>query len=241
MVLDDFSNWMNENSKLSESSVYKYKRALNTISNEMQESKVIHKSLLNMSLTELDVAVFAILNNSQFIAKNQKGNHMYSNALKQYRLFALDCFDDESDELALVNEIKQSILSQTEKETLIKARIGQGIYREELIKKYDSKCVMTGIDSKKLLIASHIKPWSICTNEERIDINNGLLLCANMDKLFDSGLITFENDGRLHISSFLGKENEKRLHIESNMCFDLKATNIMKNYHEYHRDVLYVK
>ena len=41
MILDDFSNWMNENSKLSESSVYKYKRALNTVSDEMLEIKVI--------------------------------------------------------------------------------------------------------------------------------------------------------------------------------------------------------
>lgn len=241
MILDDFSRWMNANSKLSESSVYKYKRALNTISNEMQEIKIIHKSLLNMSLPELDVAVFVILNNPQFIAKNQKGNHMYSNALKQYRLFALDCFENEADELALADEIKKSNLSQTEKEALVKARIGQGAYREELIKKYNSKCVMTGIDNRKLLIASHIKPWSISTNTERIDVNNGLLLCANMDKLFDSGLITFENDGRLHISSFLGKENERRLHIEPNMSFDLKATTEMNNYLEYHRDVLYVK
>lgn len=241
MILDDFSRWMNANGKLSDSSVYKYKRALNTISNEMQEIKIIHKSLLNMSLTELDVAVFIILNNPQFIAKNQKGNHMYSNALKQYRLFALDCFENEADELALADEIKKSNLPQTEKEALVKARIGQGAYREDLIKKYNSKCVMTGIDNRKLLIASHIKPWSISTNAERIDINNGLLLCANMDKLFDSGLITFENDGRLHISSFLGKENEHRLHIESNMSFDLKTTTEMNNYLEYHRDVLYVK
>ena len=225
MILDDFSSWMNANSKLSDSSVYKYKRALNTISNEMQEIKIIHKSLLNMSLTELDVAVFIILNNPQFIAKNQKGNHMYSNALKQYRLFALDCFENEADELALADEIKKSNLPQT----------------EELIKKYNSQCVMTGIDNRKLLIASHIKPWSISTNAERIDVNNGLLLCANMDKLFDSGLITFENDGRLHISSFLGKENEHRLHIEPNMSFDLKTTTEMNNYLEYHRDVLYVK
>ena len=108
MILDDFSNWMNENSKLSESSVYKYKRALNTVSDEMLEIKVIHKSLLDMSLTELDVAIFAILNNAQFVTKNQKGNHMYSSALKQYRLFVIDCFDIESDELDLVNEIKQS-------------------------------------------------------------------------------------------------------------------------------------
>ena len=100
---------------------------------------------------------------------------------------------------------------------------------------------MTGIDNKKLLVASHIKPWVICNNEERVDSNNGLLLCANMDKLFDSGLITFENDGCLYISSFLGKENEHRLHIKPHMRFNLKITPAMKRYLEYHRDILYVK
>ncbi len=241
MLLDDFSNWMNANSRLADSSIYKYKRAVHTISHEMQEWHVIHKSLLAMSVTELDMAIFAILRNAQFIAKNQKGNHMYSNALKQYRLFALDCIANESDELALVDAIKNSPLRSTEKEAVIKARVGQGTYRENLMKKYNSACIMTGIDNKKLLVASHIKPWSICNNEERVDINNGLLLCANMDKLFDSGLITFENDGCLYISSFLGKENEHRLHITPHMQFNLKTTSAMKRYLEYHRDVLYVK
>lgn len=241
MNLNNFSHWMKNNRKLLDSSVYKYKIALNTVSNDMQEIKVIHKSLLDMNLIELDVAMFEILNNSQFIDKNRKCNHVYSSALKQYRLFVLDCVDSASDETALVNEIKQSTLSNTEKETVIKARVGQGKYREKLIKKYDSKCIITGIDSNKLLVASHIKPWAVCNNEERIDINNGLLLCANMDKLFDSGLITFENNGCLRISSFLGKENESRLHIRANMYFDLKSTNAMRNYLEYHRDILYVK
>lgn len=241
MILELFSDWMSSNSSLSESSVYKYKRAVNTISNEMLSINIINKSLLNMSLSELDMAIFKILHNAQFIAKNRKGNHMYSNSLKQYRLFAKDSFDDEADELSLVDEINKSGLPSTEKETLVKARRGQGNYREKLIKKYDSKCVMTGIDNRKLLIASHIKPWSICNNYERVDVNNGLLLCANMDRLFDSGIITFENDGRLHISSFLGKENERLLRIEQNMYFDLRVTDDMKNYLEYHRDVLYVK
>ena len=241
MLLDDFSNWMNANSQLADSSIYKYKRAVHTISHEMQECHVIYKSLLVMSVTELDMAIFVILKNAQFIAKNEKGNHMYSNALKQYRLFALDCVANESDELALVDAIKNSSLQSTEKEAVIKARIGQGTYRENLMKKYNSTCIMTGIDNKKLLVASHIKPWAICNNEERVDSNNGLLLCANMDKLFDSGLITFENDGCLYISSFLGKENEHRLHIKPHMRFNLKITPAMKRYLEYHRDILYVK
>lgn len=37
--LSDFSEWMKENTELSDSSIYKYTRAVNTISNEMQELK----------------------------------------------------------------------------------------------------------------------------------------------------------------------------------------------------------
>ncbi len=76
----------------------------------------------------------------------------------------------------------------------MKSRVGQGDFRKSLIEKYDGKCVVTGIDLTKLLIASHIKPWRISDNKERLSSENGLLLSANLDKLFDSGLITFMND-----------------------------------------------
>lgn len=243
MILDDFSNWMNKNTKLSDSSVYKYKRAINTISNEMKDNNVINKSFFDMNLTELDFAIFNVLNNPIFIEKNTTGNNMYSNALKRYRMFAIDCIDNDYDaEIKIANDIAQNHnISVTEKERIIKARVGQGTYRDDLMKKYDSKCVVTGIDNKKLLIASHIKPWSICDNAERVDVNNGLLLSANMDRLFDSGLITFENDGHIWISSFLGKANEQRLNIDESIYIDLKATSDMLQYLEYHRDVLYVK
>lgn len=100
---------------------------------------------------------------------------------------------------------------------------------------------MTGIDNVKLLVASHIKPWSICSNYERIDVNNGLLLSANMDRLFDCGLITFNNIGKMFISSFVGKENEQRLQISQNIIVDLKPTDKLLEYLEYHQEVLFVK
>ncbi|MCD7712717.1 MAG: HNH endonuclease [Firmicutes bacterium] len=241
MILDDFSQWMKKNKELSDTSIYKYSLAIKTTSKEMQEIGIISKNLVDMNLSELDIAINVILKTPQFVEKNRKGNRMYSNSLKQFRLFALDVLDSDDFELEIASEIKKSKLPQTEKEAIIKARIGQGTYREELLKKYNSKCVMTGIDNKKLLIASHIKPWAICSNQERTDVENGLLLCANMDRLFDSGLITFDNSGHLYISSFLGRDNEKRLHINSDMSFDLKLTSGMEKYLEYHRDVLFVR
>lgn len=101
--------------------------------------------------------------------------------------------------------------------------------------------LFTGINHPKLLIASHIKPWSVCESNERINIENGLLLSANMDKLFDCGLITFNNAGKLAISFFVGRKNEEKLHLSNDICVDLKASNQLLNYLEYHRDVLFVR
>ena len=156
--LKDFSGWMLRNSTLSDSSIYKYKRAVNTISNEMLERKVIPKSLIDMNLVELDIAISVILNNEYFIHKNTTGNNMYSNALKQYRYFNMEEVEQYDAEKRFEEEISQlDHLSETEKQTLIKARIGQGKYRKNLLEKYDGKCMVTGIDKPNLLIASHIK------------------------------------------------------------------------------------
>ena len=87
IALEEFSAWMRENSTLSDSSVYKYTRAVNTISNEMKEKHVITENLLAMSVLQLDVFVPLILHDPDFVSKNKTGNNMYSNALKQYRLF----------------------------------------------------------------------------------------------------------------------------------------------------------
>lgn len=240
--LDAFSSWMNENSKLSGSSIYKYTRAVNTVSNEMIERKVLNKSLLEMNLVEIDIAIINILSNEYFLKKNSVGNNMYSNAIKQFRYFTLESQEDDEEEKKIVKRISESTrIRQTEKDILIKARVGQGKYRSNLLNKYEGKCIVTGIDKSKLLVASHIKPWAICENNERIDTENGLLLSANIDRLFDSGLITFNDEGGMKISSFLGVANEARLHISKESKADLRATKRLLVYLEYHRDVLFVK
>lgn len=92
-----------------------------------------------------------------------------------------------------IDTIQQSpSLSITEKKLLVQSRLGQGQFRADLLKNFKSTCILTGIRHESLLLASHIKPWSACTNEERLDTRNGLLLSALMDKLFDRYFITFE-------------------------------------------------
>ena len=56
---------------------------------------------------------------------------------------------------------------------------------------------LTGIRLNELLRASHIKPWRISSDAERLDSANGILLAAHVDILFDKGLISFDDEGNL--------------------------------------------
>ncbi|AUD03466.1 HNH endonuclease [Spirosoma pollinicola] len=97
-------------------------------------------------------------------------------------------------------QIHQASIPQTVKDQLIKARVGQGIFRTN-VSGIEQACRLTGITNKALLIASHIKPWRISTNEEKLDKYNGLLLSPHVDKLFDKGWISFSDEGDVLISN----------------------------------------
>ena len=97
----------------------------------------------------------------------------------------------------------RSILEQTDvttREALARARVGQGVFRSQVLKIWGSRCCVTGSRMHDAIRASHIKPWCASTNQERLDPNNGLPLIATLDALFDAGLITFEPGGKLLIS-----------------------------------------
>lgn len=87
-------------------------------------------------------------------------------------------------------------IPETEKEQLIWSRRGQGIFRQRALT-IESQCRLTGVNDQSFLIASHIKPWKDCANNERLDGNNGLMLAPHIDKLFDRGWISFSDNGDL--------------------------------------------
>jgi hypothetical protein len=83
----------------------------------------------------------------------------------------------------------------TEAERLVIQRIGQDIFRDALMNYWGGRCPLTGITEPALLRASHIVPWSDCSDEQRLDVHNGLLLSALWDAAFDKGLVSFGDDG----------------------------------------------
>ena len=242
VIEDPFAVWLGKSTKLAESSVDKYARAVRTISQEMLEQKIISKPILEMDSFELDIAMALIAGNAYFVDKNKRGNHMYSNALKQFRYYrnAEDINESSGDTYiaAIANDVS---IPETERTAIVQSRVGQGLFRKQLMEKYRGSCVITGINHPKLLVASHIKPWAASDNQERLQVDNGLLLSATYDRLFDSGLITFDRNGRIFLSSFIGVENEKKLYLESGKQYPLKITDRMRSFLEYHSDVVFVK
>lgn len=88
-------------------------------------------------------------------------------------------------------------LGDTEVERIVKERVGQTYFRRALIDYWRSRCPLTGIEDEALLRASHIVPWAHCrSDEERLDVFNGLLLSAHWDAVFDRGLVSFDDDGK---------------------------------------------
>lgn len=126
-------------------------------------------------------------------------------------------------------------LPEMERQSLLKSRIGQGLFRHRLIQHW-GKCAVTGASCIPLLRASHIKPWRDSTNAEKIDLFNGLLLVPNLDAAFDAGFITFESTGQIVLAHGLLREAAYQLHITPKMRLDRKLISASHvPYLEYHR------
>lgn len=110
-------------------------------------------------------------------------------------------------------------------------------FKHNLLVEFKNKCCMCNINIEKMLIGSHIKPSCDCNLEEKIDEDNGLLLCCNHDKLFDSHLITFDyNNGKIKISKDIISHHEM-LGIEvdfqlPNSFMTAKRVNYLKIHNE---------
>ena len=149
----------------------------------------------------------------------------------------LASIDELREENKQEDEVVASNIPSTQKQQIVLARIGQGLFRLNL-EKVESRCRVTGLSDKRFLIASHIKPWRDSTNEERLDGQNGFLLSPHVDKLFDRGWISFSDDGLLLISSQEILSVLQNWGINSAMSLG-KFKEKQKAYLDYHRKKIF--
>lgn len=129
----------------------------------------------------------------------------------------------------------------TEREQVIAARVGQGVYRERLLAKWDGACAVTGLAEPALLMASHARPWRGASNKARLDGDNGLPLVPNLDKLFDKGYISFADDGTIMISSALSAAAGATFGVDAAMHLAKPLNPGQQSYMAYHRDHVFKK
>jgi putative restriction endonuclease len=114
----------------------------------------------------------------------------------------LTLVDQLADDLAERTIQSRLDIPETEKQQLIMARRGQGLYRARL-ESIETCCRVTGVSQRSHLRASHLKPWRDSTDAEKLDGNNGLLLSPHVDHLLDRGFISFTDSGDILISTQL--------------------------------------
>jgi len=157
--------------------------------------------------------------NSRNIYNTPRDLINFRSALRKFRQFILADYKkiQESSVLSEVERIeKDTTIEKTEREAIVKARIGQGLFRNRLIEHWHG-CSITKFGMCDCLVASHIKPWKDSTNEERLSVYNGLLLLPNYDKFFDKGYISFDSRGYIIYSRFFPVSERKLLNMDDSI------------------------
>jgi putative restriction endonuclease len=139
-------------------------------------------------------------------------------------------------------ENEQNIPEGKTKESIVKTRVNQSFFRQMILTSYDSKCCITGLPIKELLVASHIIPWSQ-NSKTRLDPQNGLCLNSLHDKAFDQGYITINTSYQVVISSKLEDFDQD----DVKLITDYKGENIKlphrflpkQEYLNYHRENIF--
>lgn len=222
-----FYQWLIEEKKLSSSTASKYdlvikNRILEWLPSYELPKNSIEFEALKQTIYELDI----------YQERNRVGNNMYSSALNHYGNY-LRIFDHKDRDIF---EENKEFTSEAKK--LIKVRLIQNKFRKGLFD-LNKNCAVTGFNSCQFLIASHIKPWAVSTELERVDSYNGLLLTPNYDRLFDRGFITFRPNGEIIVSTKLTAVEEEFFNIPKNLCIQLSSNH--NTYLEYHLDVVFKK
>ncbi len=132
---------------------------------------------------------------------------------------------DVIDELPEIPEIAEG---KTRMAT-VEVRVNQARFRKAILASYNATCCISGLQHEKLVIASHIVPWSQ-DKQNRLNPQNGMCLSALHDKAYDQGLITVMPDYTVRVSKALKKNSDHQFTNAALLDFDKQPIHLPERF-----------
>jgi putative restriction endonuclease len=132
---------------------------------------------------------------------------------------------DVIDELPEILEIAEG---KTRTAT-VEVRVNQARFRKAILASFNATCCISGLQHEKLVIASHIVPWSE-DRHNRLNPHNGLCLSALHDKAYDQGLITVMPDYTVRVSKTLKTQPENSFITEALLRFNKRPIRLPERF-----------
>lgn len=129
----------------------------------------------------------------------------------------------------LLQEEQEEFAEGRTREAVVQVRMDQARFRKSVLASYDSACCITGLRHPKLVVASHIVPWSQDT-KNRLNPQNGLCLSALHDKAYDQGLLTVLPNFTIKVSNDLRSHDRANFLFQSLSSFDGKQIRLPERF-----------
>ena len=171
--------------------------------------------------------------------RNATGDHLWflrsevAQALEDMGLVRKRLVDDPVGDIEAKRPYLDT-LAEKDRAAMIRARLGQGEFRDKLVRFWGG-CAVTGCTTLQLLVASHVKPWRDCDVSDARDLSNGLLLTPNLDRAFDLGYISFQDTGEIILSSMLTTQSASDLGVSAKMKLQKALLAEQQHFMQYHR------
>lgn len=144
----------------------------------------------------------------------------------------------DQDCLLMKDIVEMFEMNKTQQITLMKLMIGKVLFRNRIKSRY-GKCVITGEENDRLLVATRIIPGHECTPANMLSANNGLLLTTCCDRLFTSGMISFREDMSILVSRELPRDIVTKLNIDFDKIYLENVNDELRENIRFHRDHIF--
>jgi len=169
--------------------------------------KLVNFASLDPSLKARGIKGASNTSNLDKVIWNEFFNHWDELPYESEKLLA----KIENTTIEILNQIPEKELPKEGRmrEQLIKVRVNQSFFRSSILASYNNTCCITGIQQPELLIAGHIKPWSV-DEKNRLNPQNGIAINALHDKAFENGFITITPEYKIKVSPILLKQKKSK-------------------------------